>query len=107
MRPSPSGKTRSALTLSASHCACTSESSWVMPSSTRSPGPISATRSPATCTDARLTRCTSALTSARSLVAQLRRRLLGIDDVEADAGAELEARGVGQARHDVDAPAEV
>ena len=42
-----------------------------------------------------------------SFVAQLCGRLLGRDDVEVHPGAELEPGEVGEARHDVDPPAEV
>ena len=64
MRPSASSKIRSARTFSASRSACSGRSSWVTPSSTSSPGPISETRSPPTVTEARETRWTSALTVA-------------------------------------------
>src|SRR4051812_42022227 len=39
-------------------------------------------------------------------VAELGRRALGRHDVQVEAGAELEPREMGEARHDVDPPAE-
>src|SRR3954454_2558309 len=51
---------RRARTLSASLSLCSGPSVWVTPRRTRSPGPISATRSAPTVTDALLTRCTRA-----------------------------------------------
>src|SRR5215211_3514890 len=104
MRPSPSAKTRSARTLSASRSACSGPSSCVTPSSTSRPGPIAARRSSPTLTEARLTRWTSARTSG---FAQLGGGLLGRDDAEVHAGAELEPRELGEPRQDVDPPAEV
>src|SRR5829696_7196687 len=65
MRPSPSSNMRSARTFSASRSACSGRSSCVTPSSTSSPGPISATRSPATVTEAPETRWTRARTALR------------------------------------------
>src|SRR4051812_32449896 len=116
MRPSSSAKIRRAATLSASRSQAASSSSRATPTRTSIPAPIEPTVSPSTRTAARDTRCTSARTNGgapRDLggapldLAQLGRRLLGGDDVQVHAGAELEAGHVRQARHDVDAPAEV
>src|SRR3954469_610242 len=105
MRPSASGKTRSARPLSASRSATASSSSWLTPSSTSSPGPIAPTTAPSTDTDARETRCTMARTA--SGLAQLLGGVLRRDDADVHTGAELEAGDVRQPRQDVDAPAEV
>src|SRR5436305_316779 len=94
---------RSARTLSASQSASGSVSSPETPRSTSRPLPIAETWRPPTDAEARLTRCTS----ARISVAQLRRHLLWRHDVECKPGAELEAGEMGQARQDVDPPAEV
>src|SRR4051794_27672391 len=59
--------------------------------------------------EARMARATTATDplGLPARLAQLRSRLPGRDDVEVHAGPELEAGEVGQARDDVDAPAEV
>src|SRR5438874_462998 len=109
IRPSGSGNTRSALTLSASQSASRSPSAWATPSSTRRPGPIAATERPSTDTEARLTRWISARTASRSAsrLAQLGGGPFGRNDVEVHAGAELETGEVRESRQDVDPSAEV
>src|SRR5204862_6620977 len=102
IRPSASGKIRSARTLSASQSASRSESLIATPSSTSRPASIAATAAPSTLTAALVTRWTSA--RPRLGLAELARRLPWRDDVQVYACSQLEAGQVGQPRQDVDPP---
>src|SRR3954469_6844686 len=94
MRPSSSGKTRSARSLSARRSARASVSSCATPSRTSSPGPMAATSSPSIRTAARATRCTSAR-MARGYPALRERDLrLGQPVAQRRRLAEVEALGV-------------
>ena len=106
MRPSASGKTRSARTLSASRSASASAVVVGDAEQHEQPGAdrgdllaVDAHGGAADALDERPHRA-----SGRP---QLRRGLLGRDDAQVDAGAELEPGEVGQPRQDVDPPAEV